>query len=107
MTAQGDRFDMNAALTAMWEKYRPLNRSRFEVLVQVNTALQAGSLTPELRAEGEREAHKISGAAGSFGFVEITEVARSMETQLHPEAGSPDIRRFQDDLERLRNLFGF
>jgi HPt (histidine-containing phosphotransfer) domain-containing protein len=91
----------------MWEKYRPVNQRRFEVLAQVNAALQNGSLTPDLRAEGEREAHKIGGAAGSFGFHEITEVARAMEEQLHPAEAMPDQRRFQDDLERLRKLFGF
>lgn len=50
-----------------------------EVLEEAAAALSQDRLTPELRAAAEREAHRLAGAAGTFGFPAASEAARRLE----------------------------
>jgi len=52
------------------------------VLDEAALAVREGRLDDELRRAAEREAHKLSGAAGTFGFAEATRLAREAEQML-------------------------
>ena len=57
---------MEADIAALWEKFRPVNMARLQVLEDAAAALLKGNLNPDLRAQAESEAHKLAGSAGSF-----------------------------------------
>jgi HPt (histidine-containing phosphotransfer) domain-containing protein len=98
---------MDRAIAAIWEKYRPLNRERLDSLEQVAAALHSGSIAPELRMLGEQNAHKIAGSAGSFGYDDISDIARELECQLASESPTLDPKQFHHQVARLRELLGF
>ncbi len=79
---------MGAQLDALWKKSLPEIERRVEAIEGAAIALLEGSLTADERRHAEREAHKLSGVAGTFGFPHSTEVARAAE-QLF--AGSEEI----------------
>lgn len=78
----GTSGDFSAALAALWEKFREGTFRRVAVLDQAALALREGRLDDKLRRSAEREAHKLSGAAGTFGFAEATRLAREAEQML-------------------------
>ncbi len=104
--AHKNQEEMDRAIAAIWQKYRPLNLERIEALERVATALLEGSTTPALLAEGEMEAHRIAGAAGSFGYLEISKIARELESRLTLPSASIDAKSFQKEVARLRELLG-
>jgi len=71
-----------AAIRAIWEQHRTGVLERLDVLDRAVTALMTGSLDEELRAEAEREAHKVAGSVGTFGFARASERARELELAL-------------------------
>ena len=79
----------DAAIAAIWEKYRDLNDQRIRAIERVAQALNAGRLTEQVRTYGEQEAHKLAGAAGSFGYDEISSIARELELAIHDAADHP------------------
>jgi len=93
-------------ISALWAKYRPLNLERFTALVSVAIALRSGTLTTETRERGRNEAHKIAGAAASFGFADISALAQGLETQLTSD-DSVDLVEFENLVRQLAKRFGF
>ncbi|MCU1287299.1 MAG: Two component response regulator receiver modulated diguanylate cyclase [Acidobacteriales bacterium] len=73
---------MEADIAALWEKFRPVNMARLQVLEDAAAALLKGNLNPDLRAQAESEAHKLAGSAGSFGYMEASRIARQLELLL-------------------------
>jgi DNA-binding response OmpR family regulator len=71
-----------AALREVWDSSKDQLLTRVQVLEESVAALMEGALTPSLRARAEREAHKIAGSAGVFGFMEGTRIARQVESAL-------------------------
>src|SRR6185369_3663361 len=59
---------MRAAIAAVWERSRDTILARVEVLESAARAALAGTLSEDNRRGAEREAHKLAGAVGSFGF---------------------------------------
>lgn len=55
---------------------------RLAVLAQAVEALCRGTLSNELRSQAVREAHKLSGALGSFGFAQASQLAQEIESLL-------------------------
>ncbi len=55
---------------------------RLAVLKQAVEALGRGTLSDELRQAAEREAHKLAGSLGSFGFTQASQLAQEIETLL-------------------------
>jgi HPt (histidine-containing phosphotransfer) domain-containing protein len=93
--------DLNAALAAIWERSRPLVRERLEKVEAAASAMQAGTLDEEARAEGVRASHQLAGSLGTFGMEEGTDVARELEGEF---GGSADPARVADLSARLRAL---
>ena len=75
-----------AAVRAIWEQQREGVLARLAVLDRAVAELMGGELSEPLRAEAEREAHKLAGAAGTFGFPRASELARTIELALAPAA---------------------
>jgi DNA-binding response OmpR family regulator/HPt (histidine-containing phosphotransfer) domain-containing protein len=61
---------------------------RVAVLEQAVEALCHGTLSIQLRQQAVREAHKLAGALGSFGFPQASQLAQEIETLLEDENGS-------------------
>ncbi|HEX2207241.1 MAG TPA: response regulator, partial [Longimicrobium sp.] len=71
-----------AAVAAVWLKYRGQVLRRVDVLEAAALALLEGKLDRDGRREAEREAHKLAGSVGTFGFAEGSRLAREAETLL-------------------------
>jgi HPt (histidine-containing phosphotransfer) domain-containing protein len=98
--------ETDAAIAAIWVKYRDLNDQRIRAIERVAQALAAGRLTEPVRLTGEQEAHKLAGAAGSFGFDEISGLARELELLIHDAATAPpDAALLRARVEALRDAF--
>jgi HPt (histidine-containing phosphotransfer) domain-containing protein len=80
----------------IWAKFRPSTLDRVAVLEQIVLVLRAGDLDPESRRNAEREAHKLAGSLGTFGFPEGSRIARTIEEILGGDAAI--------DIERLASL---
>ncbi|GER23318.1 hypothetical protein NCCP1664_18140 [Zafaria cholistanensis] len=76
-TAPG--LDPTAAIRAIWNSNRDEVMGRVAVLEDAVAAAIEGRLSPENRVAAEREAHKLAGAAGTFGFGRASEAARKLE----------------------------
>ncbi|MBD2533561.1 response regulator [Nostoc flagelliforme FACHB-838] len=61
------------------EKFRNSFGGQVVVLEQAKTALLAGNLKQELQQQALREAHKLAGSMGSFGYPEGSRLARKIE----------------------------
>jgi DNA-binding response OmpR family regulator/HPt (histidine-containing phosphotransfer) domain-containing protein len=70
---------MRKQLDAIWERSRKEIEGRVETIESAAIALLEGSLDPAGRAAALREAHKIAGVAGTFGFPQSTSIAREAE----------------------------
>ena len=73
---------MRAQLDALWTRSRPAIEARVEAIESAAIALLEGALSPDLRQQAEREAHKLAGVAGTFGFPAATDLAREAERLL-------------------------
>ena len=71
----------------LWERFKAATFTRLGVLEQAVAALVAGTLSEELRQHAERDAHKLAGSVGMFGFAEGSRLASTIEQLL--EAGAP------------------
>lgn len=71
-----------AAVTAVWYKYRDQVLARVDVLESAALSLLEGRLDREGRRAAEREAHKLAGSVGTFGFAEASRLSRDAETLL-------------------------
>jgi HPt (histidine-containing phosphotransfer) domain-containing protein len=74
-----------AAIRAVWHANRPVYLARLAALEAAAEALKAGALDAEGRARAIDEAHKIAGAAGTFGFPAASAIAKQVEDQLRAE----------------------
>jgi diguanylate cyclase (GGDEF)-like protein len=77
--------DLNQALVALWTKFRATNLDRVARISGVADALANGTLDEPKRRAAEREAHKLVGAVGSFGFTEGSRLARAAEQLLQSD----------------------
>jgi diguanylate cyclase (GGDEF)-like protein len=91
--------EIRKAMSAIWERSRDTIMGRVVVLEAAVLALLAGNLTPESRRQAEREAHKLAGTVGTFGFDEASKLAREAEELL---SGTGTIE--PSDTVRLSNL---
>jgi len=77
-----DYDDFNDPLAKVWERSKQAIMGRVSVLEQATVALVEGSLNDEMRRDAEREAHKLAGSVGNFGFPEGSRLARALENTL-------------------------
>jgi HPt (histidine-containing phosphotransfer) domain-containing protein len=71
----------------IWERFKEATFNRVVVLEQAVMALLEGTLSDELQRQAERDAHKLAGSVGMFGFAEGSRLARTIEQML--QAGAP------------------
>ena len=75
------------AIRKIWHEHRDSVVERLDVVDQAIAELMTGALSEETRAAAEREAHKLAGAVGTFGFARASENARMIENTLRAADG--------------------
>lgn len=95
--------ELDEKLGSLWQKFRPVNQQRVALLEAAAREAIAGELQESTRREAEGAAHKIAGAAGTFGFLDVTELARTLELQL-TDAAVAEPRVFAARVEKLKEL---
>lgn len=73
---------MRAALDRIWQRSREAALERVGILEAAAKSLGAGTISADERREAERNAHKLAGAVGTFGFWQASTLAREAETLL-------------------------
>jgi DNA-binding response OmpR family regulator len=76
---------IDAAMVELWERFKESFSLQLDLLDQVISALQAGTLTAALRQEGKQTVHKLIGSLGVYGFPQGSVLARQVEDLLHPD----------------------
>ena len=89
--------EVAAAVSGVWEKFRAPTLDRVAAIEGAVRALVAGELDPERRRDAERDAHRLAGAVGTFGFPRGSELAREIETLLegHGRLGDTGVARLR------------
>jgi diguanylate cyclase (GGDEF)-like protein len=102
--AGGGTSVLSSAVAGVWAKYRDQVLARVDVLEAAALGLLEGRLDREGRREAEREAHKLAGSVGTFGFAEGSRLAREAETLLAGPAapGQAEALRLADLAVALR-----
>ena len=77
--------EMRRGMAAIWEKSLPHVRAQLAALISAGEALEREQLGAAQRREAEREAHRLAGSLGTFGFDDGTSAARSLELLLAGE----------------------
>jgi diguanylate cyclase (GGDEF)-like protein len=88
--------DLSAAIAELWTRQRGEMLRRVDVVDAAVAGLAADTLTAEQRDEAERAAHKIAGAAGTFGFPAASRDARAIEVSLRAGVEHADAPRLAD-----------
>jgi diguanylate cyclase (GGDEF)-like protein len=94
----GAREQVLAAADAIWQHVRRTELDRVAVIESAVAALLAGRLDESERALAEREAHKIAGSAGTFGYRRASELARELESILAARRTDRDAAMLAGDL---------
>lgn len=88
-----------AAIERIWSERQHAILGQVDIIGDAVADLAVRDITEELRAPAHREAHKLAGSLGTFGFPLGSSIASEMEAIL---AGTTVIRR--SDADRLTNL---
>lgn len=98
---------LSIAIEAIWEKSRKDIAQRLATLEEAVVALRAGNLSDALRARAERDAHKLAGSLGMFGFPTGSELAREVEVALGAGGGPAlgDVPRIAELVLALRDEY--
>lgn len=70
------------AMLELWERFRPTMLERVDAIEECAVAVLEANLDEELRRRAEREAHKLAGAVGTFGFANGSKLALEAERML-------------------------
>jgi DNA-binding response OmpR family regulator/HPt (histidine-containing phosphotransfer) domain-containing protein len=92
-------------LAEIWDRHRDRMFERVGTIDLVITALQAHSLTPEIRIQAWNSAHSLAGALGTFGLPIGSQVAKQIELLLSSETvitltHIPELQAGVDELRR-------
>lgn len=68
-----------AAIAELWESFKGPILERLTLLEDVIADLEQGTLSEDMRQEGQRTAHKLVGSLGMFGYPQGSEIARLIE----------------------------
>jgi diguanylate cyclase (GGDEF)-like protein len=94
--------DPAAAIRAVWARRRDQVLARVDVVEEAVAALLVGELSDELRLQASREAHKLAGSAGTFGFPRASELARRLELKLEAGPAPADAGPMADQVLAMR-----
>jgi len=103
-TSDASRAQLEQKIRAIWNENRGLTDERVRTLEEAAQALREGHLSAELRTQAESQAHKIAGSAGSFGFDEISKVARELELMLMDQETRLSADVIVAKVQQLRDL---
>ncbi|HEY0017046.1 MAG TPA: response regulator [Longimicrobium sp.] len=78
----GQAAALSSAVAGVWARYRGQVLARVDVLEAAAMGVLEGRLDREGRREAEREAHKLAGSVGTFGFAEGSRLSREAEALL-------------------------
>ena len=95
-----DRETMRAGMSAIWLKSLPHVRTQLDTIENVVMELQQGKTDDVRLRDAEREAHRLSGSAGTFGFHSASAAAHELEHLL--QAPPVDAQRARDLLAIMR-----
>lgn len=101
-TASNDassRQPVMVAIAEVWERFQETVPSRLVILEQASTALKDGTLGDDLRQQAKVEAHNIAGAAGVFGVIRGSQLARKIEHLL--QSAETPIQTHADQFSEL------
>jgi HPt (histidine-containing phosphotransfer) domain-containing protein len=106
MSTPEKRDAIREGMRRIWERSSPEVEARIQLLEELaQAATQGGSLTPAERLAGEREAHKLAGSLGTFGFEQASRAASQLEQLLRTGEQAltwPDlIRQIREDIKPL------
>jgi diguanylate cyclase (GGDEF)-like protein len=79
--------EMRRLIREVWEQEREGVLAGVDVLERAIGDALAEELGEERRQAARREAHKLAGSVGTFGFSQASERARELELALEPEGG--------------------
>jgi HPt (histidine-containing phosphotransfer) domain-containing protein len=83
MDEDADRREaLRAGIQRIWELSRPTVLDRIQVLANAERLASTGVLSDAERQEAEREAHKLAGSLGTFGFHDASLAANELEQLL-------------------------
>lgn len=71
--------EASSAVAAIWTRSRGRALARVAVLEEAVAALVEESLSKEQQEAAEREAHRLAGSVGTFGFSRASAAARQLE----------------------------
>lgn len=97
---------LSAALDRLWIQFLPQMAERVSTLESACTALEAGTLSVDQRAEANTAAHKLAGVLGTFGLTKGTVLAREAEILYSgdPDADPEDAARLTEIAAQLRTI---
>jgi DNA-binding response OmpR family regulator/HPt (histidine-containing phosphotransfer) domain-containing protein len=102
-----DDQQLAAAMQRIWLESQSRVQAQLVAIAQaIEAAAQNTTAAATLMALGEREAHTLAGALGTFGFAQGTEWARSLEAvlQLPLPLNAQQIKQLQQDFDALKKL---
>jgi chemotaxis protein histidine kinase CheA len=70
------------ALRSVWERQRERVSEQIGVVEQALAALGEDRLDAELRGKAKRAAHMLAGSVGMFGFIDASDAACELESEL-------------------------
>jgi len=94
--------DVQAAITRLWARSRPVVLERIAALQVTAAELAAGRLDSDAVEDARADAHKLVGSLGTFGIPRGSDLARGVEREL--EGGGGDPARLSDLLVQLRQV---
>ena len=94
--------DVQAAITRLWARSRPVVLERIAALQVTAAQLAAGRLESDQIEDARADAHKLVGSLGTFGIPQGSDLARGVEREL--EGGGGDPARLTDLLAQLRQV---
>lgn len=96
--------DVNAAIGVLWERFKGIAFDRLEAVEAAVVAQLEGRLDVTQRRRAEREAHKLAGSVGTFGFAEGSRLAREIEVLLQGPLDEAATLRLSDLSVALRRV---
>jgi len=96
------------AVLQAWERFRGAVMERVDAVEGAAVAVLEGGLDEERRRYAEREAHKLAGSVGTFGFAQGSRLARDIEQLLQGTAslGQAEALKLTDLVVALRRELG-
>jgi diguanylate cyclase (GGDEF)-like protein len=96
--------EMRRLIAEVWDQERAGVLAGVDVLEEAIAAAEAGELGEELALGARREAHKLAGSVGTFGFEASSQRAREVERGLEvpPREGSDELARLAELVSAIR-----